>query len=390
MTWGKKILVTVGLLVVGAIVISAIAFSYSSGCIGAPAVPEGVATMRATTYRCYGPPAVLTLETMAKSSPADDQVLVQVHAAGVNPLDWHYLRGEPYLMRASSGLGAPTDIRMGVDFAGTVAAVGKSVTQFRVGDEVFGGASGAFGEYVTVRESRALTIKPANVSFEQAAAVPIAAITALQALRDKGELKPGQKVLINGAEVTGVCSTRNVELVRSLGADFVVDYTREDFTRADKRYDVIIDNVGSHGLLAYRRALQPNGILVLVGSNSRGKWLGPLIRPMQSFVLAPFIGQHLRPLLAEMQPADLAVIAAWMEQGVVRSVIDRRYSLAEVPEAIEYLETGRVRGKLVITVLRESSALALDENAGSGATQASRLSSRSSASERRTTSSSTT
>ncbi|MBK6598016.1 MAG: NAD(P)-dependent alcohol dehydrogenase [Proteobacteria bacterium] len=363
--------------------------------------------MRATTYRCYGPPAVLTLETMAKSSPADDQVLVQVHAAGVNPLDWHYLRGEPYLMRASSGLGAPTDIRMGVDFAGTVAAVGKSVTQFRVGDEVFGGASGAFGEYVTVRESRALTIKPANVSFEQAAAVPIAAITALQALRDKGELKPGQKVLINGAsggvgtfavqiakalgaEVTGVCSTRNVELVRSLGADFVVDYTREDFTRADKRYDVIIDNVGSHGLLAYRRALQPNGILVLVGSNSRGKWLGPLIRPLQAFVLAPFIGQHLRPLLAEMQPADLAVIAAWMEQGVVRSVIDRRYSLAEVPEAIEYLETGRVRGKLVITVLRESSALALDENAGSGATQASRLSSRSSASGRRTTSSSTT
>jgi len=318
-------------------------------------------------FRCYGGPEVLSHEDVAKPALEADRVLVRVHAAAANPLDWHYMRGEPYIMRMSSGFGAPKDTRAGVDFAGTVEAVGANVTRFKPGDEVFGGVSGAFAEYVNVREAGALALKPANVTFEQAAAVPIAAVTALQALRDKGGIQAGQKVLINGAsggvgtfavqiaksfgaEVTGVCSTRNVELVRRAGADHVIDYTQQDFTQGTERYDLIIDSVGSQSFSAMRRVMQPNGALVMVGNSSKGRWLGPLIGSLKGMLLAPFVDQRIEPLLADMSAKDLELLAGLMMSGKLTSVIDRRYPLSEVPQAIEYLETGRARGKVVIEV----------------------------------------
>src|ERR1700733_9659888 len=222
--------------------------SHDAACGPAPALPRNATAMKALVSRCYGSPDVLKVENVEKPTAADNEVLMKVHAASVNPLDWHFMRGTPYFMRLQVGMGAPKDTRLGVDFAGTVEVVGKNVKRFKPGDDVFGGADGAFADYVTVPEDDALALKPSNISFQQAAAVPIAALTALQALRDKGRLQPGQKVLINGAsggvgtfavqlaksfgaEVTGVCSTRNVDLVRSLGADHVIDYTQQDFTR---------------------------------------------------------------------------------------------------------------------------------------------------------------
>jgi NADPH:quinone reductase-like Zn-dependent oxidoreductase len=323
--------------------------------------------MQAIRYRCYGSPEVLELAEVAKPTPADDEVLIKVHAASVNPLDWHYMRGKPYIMRLSSGIGRPADPRFGVDFAGTVEAVGKDVQRFKPGDEVFGGKSGALAEYVTVREDRALVLKPANISFEEAAAVPIAAITALQAVRDKGHVKHGQRVLVNGAsggvgtfavqiaksygaEVTGVSSTRNVELVRSLGADHVIDYKQQDFTRGTQRYDVIIDNVGNHPLLAYRRVLEPDGIVVMVGGPSDDPWIGPLARPIRAAVLSPFVSQRYAMLMAEMNALDMGVLRDLLAAGKLKPVIDRRYTLPEVPAAIAYLEEGRARGKVVIAV----------------------------------------
>jgi NADPH:quinone reductase-like Zn-dependent oxidoreductase len=301
---------------------------------------------------------------VAKPTPLDDEVLVKVHAASVNPLDWHYMRGSPYLMRLGPGLGAPADSKIGVDFAGTVEAVGSDVTRFKPGDEVFGGGSGAFAEYVTVSESRALAIKPANVTFEQAASAPIAAITALQALRDKGKLKEGQKVLVNGAsggvgtfavqiakslgaEVTGVCSTRNVEMVRSIGADHVFDYTRENYTESGEKYDLIIDNVGNHSLSANRKVLQPNGTLVMIGG-AKGDWLAPLMGPIKALLLSPFVDQELVLILAKLRQDDLAILGDLMQAGKVTPVIDRRYPLREVPDAIRYSEEGHARGKIII------------------------------------------
>ena len=311
---------------------------------------------------------VLKLEEIERPSPADDELLVKVHAAAANPLDWHYMRGTPYVMRLmGAGLGAPEDLRTGVDFAGTVEAVGKDVTLFKPGDEVFGGRSGAFAEYVTVRENRNVVVKPANLTFEQAAAVPVAAITALQALRDKGKIQPGQKVLINGAsggvgtfavqlaksfgaEVTGVCSTRNVELVRSLGADHVIDYTKDDYTKSAQRYDVILDNVGNHSLLDNRRVLNPNGIFVIVGGPKHGQWIGALTGPIKAALLSPFVSQEFVMFLADLNKEDLAILGDLMQAGKVTPVIDRRFSLSEVPVAIRYLETGRARGKVVIAL----------------------------------------
>src|SRR5712691_2830069 len=251
--------------------------------------------MKAIVYRTYGSPNVLHLEETATPTPTDDQVLIRVRAASVNPYDWHFMRGKPYIMRMMiGGLRKPKDTRLGVDFAGTVEAVGKNVTRFKPGDEVFGGRTGAFAEYVCVRESRAVALKPANVTFEQAASVPIAGITALQGVRDKGKVQPGQKVLIYGAsggvgtfavqiaksmgaDVTGVCSTKNLDMVRSLGADHVIDYTKEDFTKGDQRYDVILDNVANHSLSECRRVLNPDGKYVLIGGGgvNEGRWLGP-------------------------------------------------------------------------------------------------------------------
>src|SRR5437773_4075846 len=283
----SKILSVILILVAAALVSLALAVSHDSPCGPAPVLAAKTKLMKAIVHRCYGSPDVLRFEDIEKPTPADDQLLVKVHAASVNPLDWHYMRGTPYLVRTDSGFGKPEDPRLGVDFAGTVEAVGKNVKRFKVGDEVFGGRHGAFAEYVTIREERAVVLKPANVTFEQAASVPIAGITALQALRDKGRIHPGQKVLINGAsggvgtfavqiaksfgaEVTGVCSTRNVDLVRSIGADHVIDYTREDFTKGNQRYDLIYDLVGNHSFSERRRILNPNGICVMAGLGGAG------------------------------------------------------------------------------------------------------------------------
>jgi len=358
---------TLVLLLAVSVLALGVALSYESECGPAPAWSGAAPAMQAITYNCYGPPEVLQLQEIAKPAPAADEVLIRVQAAAVNPLDWHYMRGSPFIMRLGTGLGAPNVQRLGVDFAGTVEAVGENVTRFKPGDEVFGGRTGAFAEYVTVREDRALTLKPANMSFEQAAAVPIAAITALQGLRDKGGLQPGQKVLVNGAsggvgtfavqiakalgaEVTGVCSTRNVDMVRALGADHVIDYTRENFAESGQRYDLILDNVGNHPLREIRRALEPDGTLVIVGTSSKGNWVGPLWRPLKAMALSPFVSQELVNIMAQLDPRDLEVLADLMRSGKMTPVIDRRFTLSEVPAAIAYLEEGHARGKVIITV----------------------------------------
>ena len=355
-----------GILIFLGVAISSLALvlSHNSACGPAPAVADGSELMKAIVYRCYGSADVLGFEDVEKPTPADDEVLVKVVAASVNPLDWHYMRGSPYLMRLGIGLGAPNDTSLGVDFAGTVEAIGRNVKRFKPGDEVFGGTSGAFAEYVTVREDRALALKPANMTFEQSASVPIAGITALQALRDKGKIAPGKKVLINGAsggvgtfavqiaksfgaEVTGVCSTRNVEMVRSIGADHVIDYTQEDYTRSGQRYDLIIDNVGNHSLSANRRVLNSDGIFVIVGG-PKGNWLKPLMNPIKALVFSPIVGQEFVMILAKLRKDDLAILSDLMQAGKVTPVIDRRYRLSEVPAAIRYSEEGHARGKIVI------------------------------------------
>jgi NADPH:quinone reductase-like Zn-dependent oxidoreductase len=332
----------------------------------APANP-----MKAIVYCDYGV-ANLKLEEIEKPVPNDDQILVKVRAASVNPYDWHFVEGTPYVMRAIAGVGLrkPKDIRLGVDFAGTVEAVGKNVTQFKPGDEVFGGRGGAFAEYVCPRATRAVALKPASVSFEDAASVNIAGITALQALRDKGKVQAGQKVLINGAsggvgtfavqiakslgaDVTGVCSTRNVDLVKSLGADHVIDYTKEDFTKSAERYDVMLDNVGNRSLSECRQVLTPNGKYVLIGgggANEQG-FLGGLGKALWAMVFSKFVNQQMGMMMAEPTQKDLTLLADMMQSGKVKPVIDRTYkSLGETPDAIRYLEEGHARGKVIITV----------------------------------------
>ncbi len=367
-----KVLSGIGAVFLIAIVSLGLVLSHDSACPLAPEIGSGVETMQAVVYRCYGGPEVLSLEDVAKPIPTGNEVLVRIHAAGVNPLDWHYMRGSPFLMRLGTGIGAPNDPRLGVDFAGTVEAVGENVSRFEVGDQVFGGASGAFAEYVVMPEDRAIAHKPDNVTFEQAASLPIAAITALQALRDKGDLQPGQRVLINGAsggvgtfavqiarswgaEVHGVCSTRNVEMVASIGADHVFDYTQEDYTESGVQFDLIVDLVGNHSPSANRQALVDDGTLVLVGGG-KGDWLGPMVRPLQAMMLSPFVDQEMITLLASMSTDDLATLAELLESGEVAPVIDRRFTLAEVPDAIRYSETGRARGKIIVNVLKSESA----------------------------------
>lgn len=353
------------LLVIG-ITVLAIAISHNSACPPSASPPNYENPMQAVIYRCYGSPEVLQYETIEKPVPADNEVLVKVKAAGVNPLDWHYMRGSPYIMRLGTGIGAPNEARLGVDFAGTVEAVGASVKEFKAGDEVFGGKAGAFAEYVTVNEDRALAVKPANMSFAQAAAVPIAAITALQALRDKGQLQPGQKVLINGAsggvgtfavqiartmgaEVTGVCSERNAGMVRSLGADHVIDYKKENYTESDRQYDLIIDMIGNHSLSDNRKVMAPTATLVIVGGG-KGNWVGPLWGPVWAALYSPFVSQQFKLLIAQMRKDDLDTLAKLMESGYVTPVIDRSYPLNDVPAAIRYSEEGHARGKIVINM----------------------------------------
>ncbi len=322
--------------------------------------------MKAIVYKEYGSPDVLVLKDVEKPTPKDDEVLIKVHAASVNSGDLHLLRADPFLIRLSSGFLKPKNKILGADIAGQVEAIGRNVKQFQSGDEVFGDISGCswggFAEYVCASEN-ALSLKPANLSFEEAAAVPMAAVTALQGLRDKGQIQPGQKVLINGAsggvgtfavqiaksfgaEVTGVCSTGKMDMVRSIGADQVIDYTQEDFTQNGHRYDLILAANGYHSISDYRRVLTPKGIYVMSG--------GAEAQMFQAMLQGPWISmtgsQKMGNLLAKPNNADLAFVKDLLEAGKVVPVIDKRYPLSEVPEALRYLEEGHAMGKVVITI----------------------------------------
>jgi NADPH:quinone reductase-like Zn-dependent oxidoreductase len=316
----------------------------------------------------YGSADVLTLREVEKPSPTEDQILVKVRAASLNAADGHLLRGA-IPIRFLTGLRKPKDTRFGIDCAGRVEAVGKNVTQFKAGDEVFGVAAGAIGEYVCASE-RTLVTKPGNITFEQAAAVPVAGLTALQGLRNHGKVRPGQKVLVNGAsggvgtfavqiakafgaEVTAVCSPRNLDTARLIGADHVIDYTKEDFTQGEPRYDVIFDNVANHSVSERRRVLTPNGICVLAGMGSAGKHEGQLARiggSLKAFVVSPFIPQKFKSFIAKTSKSDLTVLRNLMQEGKVTPVIDRQYPMSKTAEALHYLEEGHARGKVVITI----------------------------------------
>jgi NADPH:quinone reductase-like Zn-dependent oxidoreductase len=325
--------------------------------------------MKAVLQRCYGPPKVMMLETTARPADAEHCIVVKVHAASINPLDWHYLHGTPYLVRLQAGLGAPTDPRIGVDFAGTVESVGAGVTGVKPGDEIFGGADGALAEYVSVPDKGPWTLKPANVSAEQAAVVAIAGVTALQALRDRGKLQRGQKVLINGAsggvgtfavqlakvmgaEVTAVCSTHNLAMVQALGADHVIDYTHEDFTQGAQHYDLIVDTVANRSLSDLRRVLAPAGAAILIGGGGpdAGNWIGPLMTPIKALLYSRFVSQKFIFFVARMNRTDLATLGQFMQSGQLKPAIDRRYALADAAAAMSYLEAGHARGKVVLSV----------------------------------------
>ena len=352
-----------------AILLSSLALCALARSSSAAAPPTSATTMLAIVYHEYGPADVLRLEQLPKPVPGDGQVLVRVRAASVNPYDWHFMRGTPYLVRLLTGLRRPKSPMLGVDFAGTVEAVGKDVKAFKPGDRVFGGADGAFAQYLTRREHGSIALMPRRASFEQAAAVPVAAVTALQALRDKGKIRPGEKVLINGAsggvgtfavqlaktfgaEVTGVSSTRNLELVRSIGADRVIDYTREDFIRDGVRYDLVLDTVGNHGVLEYRRVLKPHGIAVLIGGGApqAGEWIGPVFNMVKIPVVSWFTSQKFVTFVASLEQRDLKFLADLMQSGKLTSVIDRRYPLAATAAAVTYLEKGHARGKVIVDV----------------------------------------
>ena len=334
------------------------------GKTAAPTTP-----MKAIVYCDYGKSDVLKIENVEKPVPTDDQLLVKVRAVSVNPFDWHFMRGTPYLMRMETGLRKPKSMRLGVDFAGVVEAVGKNVTIFKPGDEVFGGKRGAFAEYLTIRADSGVAIKPANISFEQAGGVAIAGLTALQAVRDKGKVQPGQKVLINGASggvgtfavqiahafganVTGVCSGKNVDMVKSLGADQVIDYTKEDFAKGDQKYDVILDNVPNHSLADLRRVMPPNGKYIMIGGGGPddGNWIGPFGRVIHTLLIKPFIKQEMGMMMADPSQKDYMAMADLMQSGKVTPVVDRTYKFEELPAAIAYLEEGHARGKVAITV----------------------------------------
>jgi NADPH:quinone reductase-like Zn-dependent oxidoreductase len=320
--------------------------------------------MKAIILTQYGSPDVLQFKEVEKPVPKDGEILVKIQAASANPLDWHLMRGAPFLARLAGGLRKPKDPRLGADFAGRVEAVGTNVTQFQPGDEVFGAGTGSFAEYASVPENT-LALKPTKSSFEEAAAIPVAAITALQGLRDKGQIQSRQKVLVNGAsggvgtfavqiaksfgiEVIGVCSTRNLDLVRSIGADHVIDYTQEDFTKNGQHYDLIYDAVGNRSVSDYKRALNHNGTCVIAGFQN-------LPRLFEHMVLGPLrsrTGNKKVGLMgiAKMNQKDLVFVKELLEAGKVVPVIERRYPLRETAEALRYLEEGHARGKVVITV----------------------------------------
>ena len=354
--------------------------------------------MKAAIYTSYGPPDVVQITDVAKPVPKDDEVLLRVRAASVNPYDWHFMRGDPYLIRLMAGLRKPKDQRLGADVAGEVEAAGSKVTQFKPGDHIFGSCRGAFAEYTCASESK-LAAKPENITFAQAAAVPIAAFTALQSFRlgsldGKTPNQPRRKVLINGAaggvgtfavqiaksfgaHVTGVCSTRNLDMVRSIGADRVIDYTREDFTKtappaetqagaqvelhsgkqtetfsgshAGTGYDIFLDNVGNRSLSACRRLLNPNGTYIAAGGSTDPWMIRPFTRMFIQFVLSRLDSRKLVGIFAKANQADLNILRELMATGRVTPVVDRQYSLNDLPEALRYVETGHARGKVVIT-----------------------------------------
>jgi NADPH:quinone reductase-like Zn-dependent oxidoreductase len=330
------------------------------------------------TYTKYGPPDVVEVKDLEQPVPRDGEVLIKVRAASVNPLDWKTMKGGPYIVRLLFGQHKPRIRLLGVDVAGTVEAVGKNVSKFKPGDDVFGTCRGAFAEYACISGARSilksvLVAKPANVTFEQAASAPIAGLTALQGLRDKGKIQLAQKVLINGAsggvgtfavqiaksfgaDVTGVCSTRNVDMVRSLGADRVIDYTREDFTEDGQRYDLLFDAVGNPSLAGCRRVLKPKGILVMAGASSDASMAGLLGRLIAAILLSVFVSHKLIPFIAKVNPNDLNMLSELMATGKVVPVIDRRYRLNEAPEALRYSERGHARGKVII-MMEESETI---------------------------------
>jgi NADPH:quinone reductase-like Zn-dependent oxidoreductase len=341
----------------------------AAGAVDGLAEPATVreTTMKAIVQDVYGSADVLELRDIDKPEVGDNEVLVRVHAAGVDRGVWHLMTGQAYLIRlVGYGIRRPKNPVRGREVAGRVEAIGKDVTRFRPGDEVMGVCEGSFAEYARAREDR-LAAKPANLTFEQAAAVPISASTALQALRDQGRIQPGQKVLIIGAsggvgtyavqlakafgaEVTGVCSTAKVDLVRSIGADHVIDYTRQDFADGGQVYDLILDIGGNRSLSHLRRALTRQGTLVLVGGEGGGRWIGGMDRQVRALAISPFVRQRLRMFVAREHYEELQVLTELIEAGKITPVIDRTYPLSEVPEAIRYLQEGQARGKVVITV----------------------------------------
>ena len=323
--------------------------------------------MKAIVQDRYGTADVLKLEDIDKPKAASGDVLLRVHAASAHIGDWHFMTGLPYLFRiAGSGLRGPKTRVRGTDVAGRIEAVGKNVTQFQPDDEVFGICNGSFAEYATARKDK-VAPKPANLTFEQSATVPTTGCTALQGLRDKGKVQPGQKVLIIGAaggvgsfavqiakafgaHVTGVCSTTKVDLVRSIGADEVIDYTRDDFAETGQRYDLILDIAGNRSVSHLRRALAPRGHVVIVGGEGGGRWFGGIDRQLRASLLSPFVSQRLGTLIGKPKREDLVVLKELIEAGKVTPVIDKTYPLSEVPEAMRYLHEGHARGKVVITV----------------------------------------
>jgi NADPH:quinone reductase-like Zn-dependent oxidoreductase len=323
--------------------------------------------MKAVVWDRFGPPEVLEIREIDRPEIGDGDVLVRVHAASVNPLDWFAVTGTPYVARAQMGLRRPKSNRLGVDFAGEVVAVGGNVNRLKPGDKVFGGRDGSLAEYLCVPQDRGVTLMPAGLSFEQAAAVPVAALTALQGLRDHGRLQPGQQVLVNGAsggvgtfavqlakslgaQVTGVCSTKNVDLVRSLGADRVIDYTQEDFTRDGQRYDLLLDVAGSRPWSACRRVLHRQATMVIVGGPKRNRLLGPLSHVLKVRLASLPASQRVRFFIASLNREDLVAMRQLLEAGTVRPVVERSYPLSEAADALRYLGAGHAQGKLVITV----------------------------------------
>jgi NADPH:quinone reductase-like Zn-dependent oxidoreductase len=320
--------------------------------------------MKATVFRAYGPPEVLTIEKVEKPTPKDDETLVRVYSSSVNPAEWYGMTGL-FLARIGNGLLKPKETRIGTDFAGVVESVGKNVTRFKPGDEVFGGRSGAFAEYICVRDN--IVPKPANITFEQAGGVAIAAITALQGLRDHGKLKAGQKVLINGAsggvgtftvqvaralraEVTAVCSTQNVDLMHSLGADHVIDYTKEDFTRNGQRYDLLLDIAGSRSWREYRRVLQPQATVVIIGGPKGNRVIGPLGHIIKMRLAAWRASQKVIFFVAKFNREDLMVLQDMLETGQIKPVVERVYPMHQICDAMRHLGTGHAKGKIVVTM----------------------------------------